>query len=1253
MQFVINGPDIPDELLQAHEEGNVVFFCGAGISYPAGLPDFKGLVDKIYEHAHTTPSESAIEQQAYDKSQYDVTLNLLEHRLPGHRLTVRSALFESLQPKLRRKGATDTHRALLRLARTRNDTLRLVTTNFDRIFEKVIQRDKIALSSFCAPLLPVPKKTRWNGLVYLHGLLPEKKDGIELNKLVMTSGDFGLAYLTERWAARFVSELFRNYIVCFIGYSVDDPVMRYMMDALAADRMQGEATPQAYALGSYTTDEKKVKTEWEAKGVTPILYKVSSGKNRHQLLHKTLVAWAETYRDGISGRESIVAEHALTSPSSSTKQDNFVGRMQWALTDKSGLPAKRFADFNPAPSLSWLEVFSEDAFRHKDLPRFDIQHPEAVDEKLSFSLVRRPTPYTHAPWMILASGGLEDSRWDAVMHHLGRWLSRHINDPKLVYWILKRGSHIHDRLSTLIEYKIDELTELEKAGNTSELDKIRLNAPNAIPDEHMRTIWRLFFTGRVKSSGGKLNFFDWRKRLNLEGLTTTTRMQLREILSPKIKLREPFHWDGENTSDSTPKSLKQLVDWELVLEDDHIRSSMRNINDKIGNHHLAALFEDIQSLLRDALDILKEMGEATEQRDSSMWHLPSISEHWQNRGFRDWIVLIELLRDSWIEIKMTDSDKANRIAINWFNLPYLTFKRLALFAASQDDCIQPEVWCEWLTSDNGWCLWAMETQRETMRLLALQGKNISTRTQNTLESTIVAGPSRSRYKDRKVWLRLAKLNQSGLELGSTANSHLNNLSASNLTWNLSPHEHEEFHFWHTGTGSPDYEESRQIDIAPNKRRPLIGWLKKPGSCDDFFHENNWRELCGTRFFLCLSALHQLSIDGKWPIDCWREALQVWGEDARIQRSWKYAAGLIHKMPDNIFGELIQPISWWLQKVPASTITREELLLDLCRRIMGIPDNDDTDSDDPVSSAINHPIGHMTQTLLNVWFRTEPNDNDKLPDSIKTFFTDLCDIKIKNYRHGRVILASRLIALFRVDQAWSEHYLMPLFSWHNDVTEAKNVWEGFLWTARIYPPLLIAIKTNFLDTANRYDELGDYKRQYASFLTYTALTHIEGYTVKDFRDAFSILPQAGLNEAAQELNQALGSSGPQREEYFDNRILPFWNKIWPKSCDLASKDISESLARMCINAGRKFPSALETIIVWIQPVDYPELIVYRLHKSELSRLYPKDALRLLDALIDNQQGIPTELSECLSNIIEARPELAQDHCYQRLLEYSRR
>ena len=48
MQFIEGGPDIPDELLLALDEGRVVFFCGAGVSRAkAKLPDFFGLADQI------------------------------------------------------------------------------------------------------------------------------------------------------------------------------------------------------------------------------------------------------------------------------------------------------------------------------------------------------------------------------------------------------------------------------------------------------------------------------------------------------------------------------------------------------------------------------------------------------------------------------------------------------------------------------------------------------------------------------------------------------------------------------------------------------------------------------------------------------------------------------------------------------------------------------------------------------------------------------------------------------------------------------------------------------------------------------------------------------------------------------------------------------------------------------------------------------------------------------------------------------
>ncbi|HDS1628334.1 TPA: SIR2 family protein [Stenotrophomonas maltophilia] len=504
MQFIVDGPDIPEALLQAHEEGRVVFFCGAGVSYPSGLPGFKGLVEQIY--ASNGTSFTDIERAAFDHSKFDATLDLLERRLPGQRLAVRRALAKSLRPKLRRKGAIDTQAALLRLARSGDGALRLVTTNFDRTFHAAAKRMGQPFPAYPAPMLPIPKSSRWDGLVFLHGLLPESEDDAALHRLVATSGDFGLAYLTERWAARFVSELFRNYVVCFIGYSIDDPVLRYMMDALAADRMLGEVTPQAWAFGDCEAGKEHLKTiEWEARGVRPILYRVQPATHDHSALHDTIRTWADVYRDGVQGKEAIVAKHAMAQPQDSTLQDDFVGRMLWALSDKSGLPAKRFAEFNPVPPLEWLlEAFSHERFLQRDLARFGFSSVKEEDAELRFSLVRRPAPYDHAPPMTLASSGSMASRWDGLMFQLARWLVRHLDDPRLIIWIAERGGQMDSRWISLVDSELERLATLERDGKVSELDLIRLDAPKGVPNPKMRTLWRIVLGGRLKTplSGG-------------------------------------------------------------------------------------------------------------------------------------------------------------------------------------------------------------------------------------------------------------------------------------------------------------------------------------------------------------------------------------------------------------------------------------------------------------------------------------------------------------------------------------------------------------------------------------------------------------------------------------------------------------------------------------------------------------------------------------------------------------------------------
>ena len=332
MQFVKGGPDIPERLLQAHEDERVVFFCGAGISYPAGLPGFAGLVCKIFRRAGVRPN--AVQQAAIEAGQYDTAVGLLETDDVGGRRRIREPLHDILKPDPKVANPTATQESLLTLSRDREGRTRLITTNFDRLFEDVIESRGLEIETFQAPLLPIPK-TQWDGLVYIHGVLNAHRTESNLNSLVLSSGDFGLAYLTERWAARFVTELLRNYTVCFIGYSIEDRVLRYMMDAHAADQEMGESRPEMFAFGPYVTGkDAEADNEWRTKKVTPILYCKDHG---HGTLHDTLHAWAGIYRDGVRGKEQIVTEGARTGPQASTKEDLITTQAKRNLSSRSGI----------------------------------------------------------------------------------------------------------------------------------------------------------------------------------------------------------------------------------------------------------------------------------------------------------------------------------------------------------------------------------------------------------------------------------------------------------------------------------------------------------------------------------------------------------------------------------------------------------------------------------------------------------------------------------------------------------------------------------------------------------------------------------------------------------------------------------------------------------------------------------------------------------------------------------------------------
>ncbi|MBF0459864.1 MAG: SIR2 family protein [Magnetococcales bacterium] len=1253
MQFVTNGPDIPERLLQAHENGQVVFFCGAGVSYPAGLCGFDDLVKEIYAGLHEEQDD--IEQAAFRVGQFDTVIGLLEGRIVGGRKRVREQLSRVLTPDLALPQALATHRAILTLARHPEKGVRLITTNFDRLFEEVIAADRLTINTDQAPLLPVPKN-RWNGLVYLHGLLAPAPTATDLDHLVVSSGDFGLAYLVERWAARFVSELFRNYTVCFIGYSINDPVLRYMLDALAADRLRGESPNEMFASGPFSKGkEKQSATAWRKKNVTPILYREY---RKHYYLHNTLRRWAGTFRDGVLGKEYIVAQYATTKPLPGTLQD-FVGRMLWALSDKSGLPAKRFADHNPVPSLDWLAPLCENRYRYADLDRFGVPSQPVEDDKLTFSLMCRPTPCDRAPRMMLVEAGAAGRRWDDVMFQLAHWLTRHLDDPTLILWLANRGGKLHNHFAGLIENRLDELVKLERDGEHDKLKQIQVDAPNAIPCPSMRTLWRLFLTGCVQSPQNSLDLSQWYRHLNRDGFTATLRLELREMLTPRVVLRDPFRWGEAMPKTTGTRRIKDLVGWEIVLSADSVHSNLEDLKENMS--WCAASWPDwlvdATALLRDALDLMRELDGIDDRQDRSYIAQPSISEHRQNNKIHDWTALIDLTRDAWLATAARWPDRARLVAANWWQVPYPLFKRLAFFAAAQANVIPHRLALDWLLADDHCWLWSVETQREVVRLLVALAPNWDGAELAELEQVILVGPSCPIFGDdteaeewtwqmeRNIWFRLAKLDAAGAAMGTTAKARLTELYARHPTWQLAADESDEFPFW------VGHDGSRQMNITPKNKEDLINWLKEYAT-PRYRQEDDWRDRCRDDFLATTDALKELSRAGEWPIRRWSEALQAWFGEPHLKQSWGTMSAVLDGAPDDILKELVYPLGMWLQCVANTLEESDPIFFNLVQRVLAFED-DNGEEKDPVSRALNHPVGLVTGAVLHWWYRQSLEDGQGLSSEIKSLFTNLCNPQVVRFRHGRIVLAASVIALFRVDQDWSVQHLLPLFDWQRPGAEPLAMWQSCLGSLYLYRPLLEAIKQPFLAAAEHYAQLGMSGNQYAGLLTFAALEGGGPFLTKELATATRLLPLEGLRSVAQTLVNALDGSGAQHKEYWHNRVSPYLKSIWPQSPD-ARKPAAETIARLYVAAGEAFPEAVGDMRDWLQPVEHPDNIAYLASQAKHPEHFPEETLDFLRIVVgDGTQWLSNSLRGCLQAIRTAKPGLEEDDRFKKLDQYLRK
>ncbi|MCY4499829.1 MAG: DUF4020 domain-containing protein [Rhodospirillaceae bacterium] len=353
----MTGSDIrfPEHLRSALRDGEFVVFAGAGVSMgpPACLPDFPTLADSIAKGA---------DQTRLDRETDDAFLGRLHNA--GVHVHDRAAQLLQTNRCGNPPRPTALHRDLLRLY-PEPDKVRIVTTNFDLLFEAAAQ-DLFAKQPdlFRAPALPLGRA--FNGIVHIHGSLDRPQD------IVLTDADFGRAYLTDGWASRFLVELFHSTTVLFVGYSHDDTVMKYLARAL----------PEGTAGRRFILTDEADDNRWSVLGIEPVYFR----KNDYEELNVAIHDLANYARRGLLDWRHEITEIARRPPSPDAGE---VETIHEALADPTR--ARFFAEVATDPEwLDWLEKhgYLAPLFRPGPLSERDRMLAAWLVDKIAFAQPR-------------------------------------------------------------------------------------------------------------------------------------------------------------------------------------------------------------------------------------------------------------------------------------------------------------------------------------------------------------------------------------------------------------------------------------------------------------------------------------------------------------------------------------------------------------------------------------------------------------------------------------------------------------------------------------------------------------------------------------------------------------------------------------------------------------------------------------------------------------------------------------------------
>ena len=1206
-ELVANGPPIPAHLMNELDSGRVVFFCGSGVSAGSGsgLPGFAGLVQYVYKANHMEPDE--VEREALDcdeqdpdrrRPNFDKALGLLERPERLGAQALRRAVIESLSAPP--TGPLDIHKALIALSRSERG-VRLITTNFDNRFVETDQLDESSVDA--APKLPIPKPHNWSSLVHLHGRIFPNDDGSDL---VLTAADFGRAYLTEQWAARFVTELFREFTVVFVGYSIGDPVMSYMVDALAAERAKGAKFAMAYAFADHDgtdTGYQKARGGWLAKNVKPILY---CKRDDHRFLGNTLIEWARIRNDPYQARSRIALNEMPKLPAESN--DPVVERVTWALQDP--VAAQTLADAPPVvdeddfPRIErWLEAFAE-----KGLLRCVAAdaNPDAGDQD--------PT------YVRLVDSGFQSRNpqtLDMTRLYLARWMARHLHVPQLLAWVIRNGGHLHPGLRQQVQISLAN-SDLNVPSRLRLLWTVLLDHE---PVDHWRHLWT---ADRYSAADSESE----RRRIEDEAIQSMApRLVVRPGPISRLAFRQYF--------DKGPGEIRPLEacgHLKLVSGDGYSQHQLKGIlkDTSVLSRHA----ETLTGYLEQALALAAEDDDVY---TNSSFYQPSIAAHDQNRDRYGWTHLIDLVRDSYSALAVAAPARRDNLLRRWMLSGQPLFKRLILHALTEDTKSDIRLARKILVASRKPGVWEEELRREVLRFFRLAGSRLPRDLRVEIVRVIHTGPktkpqkampNHTKFIHREKALRFYKLTVSGVRLDKKSRKLAKELES---RIEGESDEHDEFPIWFEEPGFISDEEFASKNLLDGSISDVATVLENGRISHDEF-----RGLVLLQPVKVASALRRLAERGEWTTTFWDVFLwslsglrEKPNHNVKLQR---YVARILTRAPDELFTGVGSAAAGFVKDLAKDYGTdREQELRVLWVKAwsgIGMSQLETGDLDDPLTVALNHVAGKLADAALIRLWKYKPEAGRGLPPQVRPYFDSIA-IDSEG-RFGRVMLITRLYNLFAIDRDWAEEHLIPLLSLQSS-EEARDLWSAYGWTSTVSPDLLLAFKESFFEVLRDGEEGDRRKKKLISLFITICLEAPKELTTQEIHGVIRAISEKALVVVLDSLRLRLVGDPAERAKIWYDKLYPWLRNYWPKAAIRNTAATSEAMLAVLVECGDAFEGAAAWSLPYLQSLEGHGL--YRLSKNGHAEQHPDLMLQILDKVL-GADSLPGYQRHMLREILDA-------------------